>query len=81
MFMDVQGLLQAVTTVGFPIVCCGAMMWYVRYITDRNRDDIEKLNQQHKEEMESITMAVNNNTLALQKLTDLIEYSEKGESQ
>jgi len=79
--MDVQGLLQAVTTVGFPIVCCGAMMWYVRYITDRNRDDIEKLNQQHKEEMESITMAVNNNTLALQKLTDLIEYSEKGESQ
>lgn len=79
--MDVQGLLQAITTVGFPIVCCGAMMWYVRYITDRNRDDIEKLNQQHKEEMESITMAVNNNTLALQKLTDLIEYSEKGESQ
>ena len=76
--MDVQGLLQAVTTVGFPIVCCGAMMWYVRYITDRNRDDIEKLNQQHKEEMESITMAVNNNTLALQKLTDLIAYSEKG---
>lgn len=79
--MDVQGLLQAITTVGFPIVCCGAMMWYVRYITDRNRDDIEKLNQQHKEEMESITMALNNNTLALQKLTDLIEYSEKGESQ
>lgn len=78
--MDVQGLLQAITTVGFPIVCCGAMMWYVRYITDRNRDDIEKLNQQHKEEMESITMAVNNNTLALQKLTDLIAYSEKGES-
>ena len=79
--MDVQGLLQAITTVGFPIVCCGAMMWYVRYITDRNRDDIEKLNQQHKEEMENITMAINNNTLALQKLTDLIEYSEKGESQ
>ena len=79
--MDVQGLLQAVTTVGFPIVCCGAMMWYVRYITDRNRDDIEKLNQQHKEEMESITMAVNNNTLALQKLSDLIEYSEKEGSQ
>lgn len=79
--MDVQGLLQAITTVGFPIVCCCAIMWYVRYITDRNRDDIEKLNQQHKDEMESITMAVNNNTLALQKLTDMIEYSEKGGSQ
>ena len=78
--MDVQAILQAITTVGFPIVCCGAMMWYVRYITDRNRDDIEKLNQQHKEEMESITKALNNNTLALQKLTDLIEYSEKGEA-
>jgi hypothetical protein len=76
MFMDVQAILQAITTVGFPIVCCGAMMYYCKYITDRNREDIQKLNEQHKEEMSDVTTAINNNTLALQKLSDLIEYRE-----
>ena len=42
--MDIQTILQAITTVGFPIVCCGAMMWYVKYQTDVNREDIDKLN-------------------------------------
>ena len=71
--MDIQGLLQAVSTVGFPIVCCGAMMWYVKYSTDQNRQEISRLNDQHKEEMEDVTQAVNNNTIALQKLCDMLQ--------
>lgn len=71
--MDAQFILQAVTSVGFPIVCCGAMMWYVKYSTDRNREDVEKLNQQHKEEMKDVTEAINNNTIALQKLCDKLD--------
>lgn len=80
MFMDVQAILQAITTVGFPIVCCGAMMYYCKYITDRNREDIQKLNEQHKEEMSDVTTAINNNTLALQKLSDIIEFREGDEN-
>lgn len=68
--MDVQSILQAVTTVGFPIVCCGAMMWYVKYSTDQNRDEVSKLNEQHRQEMTEVTQAINNNTMALQKLCD-----------
>lgn len=64
--------MQAVTTLGFPIVCCGAMMWYVKYITDKNREEIDKLNTQHNEEMKEVTMAINNNTIALTKLCDMI---------
>lgn len=71
--MDVQGLLQAISTVGFPIVCCSAMMWYVKYSTDQNRKEIAELNEEHKEEMTDITKAVNNNTIALQKLCDLLQ--------
>lgn len=64
--------MQAVTTLGFPIVCCGAMMWYVKYITDKNREEIGKLNTQHNEEMKEVTLAINNNTIALTKLCDMI---------
>lgn len=70
--MDVNTILQAVGTVGFPIVCAVSMAWYVKYVTDRNREDIEKLNTQHQQEMKEVTSALNNNTLALQKLSDVI---------
>lgn len=68
--MNINDILTAVTTVGFPIVCCGAMMYYVKYTTDKHREEIETLNTQHKDEMKELTNAVNNNTLALQKLCD-----------
>lgn len=67
---NINIVLQAVTTVGFPIVCCGAMGWYVKYISDKNSEEVNKLNEQHNEEMKQVTQALNNNTLALQKLCD-----------
>lgn len=69
-YMNINDVLTAVTTVGFPIVCCGAMMYYVKYTTDKHREEIETLNTQHKDEMKEVTNAINNNTLALQKLCD-----------
>lgn len=70
--MDVNAILQSVGTLGFPIVCAIVMAWYVKYMTDRNREDIDKLNTQHQQEMKEVTTALNNNTLALQKLSDVI---------
>lgn len=70
--MDMQAFTNAVTTLGFPIVCCAVMAWYVKYITDKNREEIAKLNEQHKQEMAQVTTAINNNTLALQRLCDLM---------
>ena len=65
-----------VTIVGFPIVACGAMGWYVKYISDRHSEEIQQLNEQHQEEMKQVTEALNNNTLALQKLCDKIGGDE-----
>jgi len=59
LIMDFQPILTAISTVGFPIVMSGALFW--------------KMNQQdndHKEEMAKLTEAVNNNTIALTKLSD-----------
>lgn len=74
--MDVQVILTAISTVGFPIVCCIVMMWYVKYSTDKSREEISSLNTKHKEEMTEVTTAINNNTIALQKLCDKLDFKE-----
>lgn len=71
--MNMGDIVSLISTVGFPIVCCIAMGWYVKYITDKNREQINEMNTQHKAEMDVLTDAINNNTLALQKLSDKLE--------
>lgn len=74
--MDIAQIMQAIGTVGFPIVCSGAMMWYVKYITDKNREEINKITEQHKDEISEVTQALNNNTLVLQKLCDILDAGD-----
>lgn len=61
----------------FPIVACVVMGWYVKYIQDNYRKDISEISGRHKQEMDQLTAALNNNTLAIQKLTDYIERDGK----
>lgn len=60
--MDVNSLIQLIGSLGFPVVACGALFW--RMI---------KSDEQHKEEMNKMSEALNNNTSALIKLTDKLE--------
>lgn len=71
--MNMGDIVSLISTVGFPIVGCIAMGWYVKYTTDKNREQINEMNAQHKAEMDVLTAAINNNTLALQKLSDKLE--------
>lgn len=71
--MDVNQVIQIVSTLGFPIVMSGAMAWYVYHMSETNRQEVEKLNERHKEEMEKVTEALNNNTLALTKLCERMD--------
>lgn len=68
--MTVNDIVTIITSVGFPIVACCAMAWFVKYMNDQHRSEVQKLNEQHNEEMQKVTAALNNNTLALQKLCD-----------
>lgn len=68
--MDIQGLSDIISTVGFPIVCFIMCGWYVKYREDKNDEKIDKLNTMHDDESKQMVSALNNNTLALQKLTD-----------
>ena len=72
MLSEINTINQMITSIGFPIVACGAMAWYVKDTNDKHREEVQRLNDQHKEEMEQVIEALNNNTLALQELCDKI---------
>lgn len=60
--MDFQTVIQAVTTVGFPIVVCLIMIFLN-----------EKQDERHTNEMQEIKKALENNTLAITKLVDKLD--------
>lgn len=59
--MDISTISTIISTVGFPIAACIAMFWYIN-----KQSDI------HKQEIDKLSDALNNNTIALTKLTDAI---------
>lgn len=67
---NVNAVTQLISSYGFPIVMCLLMGWYVYDTNKKHRAEVDKLNEQHKEEMKQVTEALNNNTLALQRLCD-----------
>ena len=44
------------------------MGWYVKYITDKNREEITEEREAHKQEMSQVITAINNNTIVIEKL-------------
>lgn len=75
--MDWSAILNAITTVGFPIVACIALFIYVQKTTKEQREETKELNAQHTAEMmafkDEIKEALNNNTIALTKLCDRLD--------
>lgn len=70
-------IMTAINTLGVPTVVAIASMWYVKYREDKNDARIDKLNEAHKQEMSDITVALNNNTLALQRICDTFEQKKE----
>ena len=70
-------IMTAINTLGVPTVVAIASMWYVKYREDKNDVRIDKLNEAHKQEMLDITEALNNNTLALQRICDTFEQKKE----
>jgi hypothetical protein len=70
-----NNIIQTISTIGFPIVACIAMACHVKHITDQNNKNIECITKTHKAEIDSFNTAINNNTMAIQKLTDMLAMS------
>lgn len=70
-------IAQLITSVGFPIVACCAAAYYIKYISDKDREEVADLNKQHQEEMIKVTEAINNNTLVITKLCEKLNGGVK----
>lgn len=64
--MDASNVLQAISTVGFPIVMCLVLLWY-----------IYKLTILHKDESTQFTEALNKNTLVLERICDKLDVESE----
>lgn len=62
--MDWNAVLQLISTLGFPIVCCIALFWYM-----------VKQRDLHKEEINELKKSIDNNTIILTRL-----YEKLGDS-
>ena len=63
--MDANTIATLVGSLGFPIVCCIALFWY-----------ITKLTNQHKEETEKLREAIDNNTKVMTEFIAKIDSKE-----
>lgn len=59
--MDFNAVVQAISTIGFPIVMCLILMYYVN-----------KLIEAHKTEIDDLRKTIEANTLVTQKLVDTL---------
>ena len=63
-------IVQVISAVGFPIVAAIGCGYFVKWQYEQNAMANEELRKEHKEEVSKMIEALNNNTLALQKLID-----------
>ena len=59
----ITSIINAIQNVGLPTVICGVLCWY-----------INKLTQEHKDELDKLSEAIKNNTLIMQKVLIHLEY-------
>lgn len=71
--MDANLILQAISTVGFPIVMCLILALYIKYVTEKNNEVIMQIMEKHKEETNDFKTAIDNNTKAIEVLTAKVD--------
>ena len=57
--MDISNFEHLIDALGFPIVCCGVLMWY-----------IYRQAKMHRDEVSALTDAINNNTVVMEKIVN-----------
>ena len=67
--MNINELLTAISTVGFPIVMCGALL-KLGYVL------LDKLDK----ELDSLRTTINNNTTVMQRILDKLKIDEELEN-
>lgn len=70
--MDFNMIIAAIGSLGFPIIACIGMAYFFAKSNDNYRSDMKEASQRHREEIDKLSEAVNNNTKAIELLISKI---------
>lgn len=76
--MDLSNIAQLIGTLGFPIAACCYLFYSMQKEREQNAAQREADRLEHKQEMDKVTEALNNNTLVIQKLVDALAVPPTG---
>lgn len=71
--MDLSVITQLISSIGFPIVMCIILIWYIKDNSDKMRDE----RKNYYAELEGVKEAINNNTLVIEKFISTMEGGEE----
>ena len=72
--MTIQDIVNAITTVGFPIVMCGVLAWYVKHMTDKFMEMVNNINKQNETETMNMIKSLDANTKAIEVLSQKLGF-------
>lgn len=68
--MDANNIVSIISAVGFPIVAAIGCAYFVKWQYEQNQKQVEEMRKEHKEEVANMTKAIENNTIALNRLLE-----------
>ena len=71
--IGVDEVIKLIQLVGFPATLCIVLLIGFKYIFDKFMAEMSQERESHRQEMETVTTAVNNNTVALTKLSEKLD--------
>lgn len=71
--MDANAIITMIGSLGFPIVACIGIAFFFRQANENYRQDMKEASARHKEEIDKMSEAINNNTKALELLIQKID--------
>lgn len=75
-----DNVLQAISTVGFPIVSCVALGWFCKWMIETNNKNTERMFDLFAQSSKETREAVENNTKVLEELRDRLEVLNENKS-
>lgn len=69
-------IVSIISAVGFPIVAAIGCGYFVKWQYEQNLKQMDEIRKEHKEEISKMTEALNNNTIALNRLIDKFDRED-----
>lgn len=70
--MDFSVITQLISSIGFPIVMCIILIWYIKDTSDKSLEE----RKNYYAELQGVKDAINNNSLVMQKLLSKFDEEE-----